>query len=635
MPTGNLAVVKLFAKIYVLVLALFTSFRLLLFIIEWNRLDGGTFWQVLQAFFMGLRFDLVISSYLLILPFFVTAITSHFTAIEKAGKKLLFWVTYPLFTLAFLVCTADIPYFSQFVSRFSVAAFGWFDSPVFVVKMIAQESKYWWYVLLFALHNLLFFRLLRKTISSSPIPKIMGKRHWIIPLHLVLTGLIFLAMRGRLDEKSPIKVGTAYFSNNAFLNQLGLNPNFTLLRSYLDSKEFKEVKLMNPQEALHLVQLQLGADTTLGHPLARTVVPGAEGAKPYNVVLVLMESMSAHYLARNNPTGLTPFLDSLSNTGWYFENAYSAGIHTFNGIFSTLFSYPAIAHQHAMKESNMQQYNGLSSILKKHNYSTIYFTTHDGQFDNVEGFLRNNQFETVISKPDYPQEKVKTTLGVPDHEMFAFSMEYLDQLAAKNQPFLSVYMTASNHVPHYVPEEFTPHSKGSKEQVIEYSDWSIQQFVHAAAKKPWFKNTLFVFVADHGFPVTGSYDVSLDYVQVPLIFYNPQLLGSAKTYSQLTSQLDIGPSILHLLNLPYTNTSLGQDVFSAEREFVVVNQHEKYGVFNQEWLLILYPDKAPELFKYRNLDKTNYAQEQPELVARMKQYAYSMVQTADYINQSN
>ncbi|NIS38165.1 hypothetical protein GWN91_03100, partial [Candidatus Saccharibacteria bacterium] len=39
--------------------------------------------------------------------------------------------------------------------------------------------------------------------------------------------LIFLAIRGRISAKSPIRWGTAFFSNYAFANQLGLNPLYT------------------------------------------------------------------------------------------------------------------------------------------------------------------------------------------------------------------------------------------------------------------------------------------------------------------------------------------------------------------------------------------------------------------------
>ena len=103
--------------------------------------------------------------------------------------------------------------------------------------------------------------------------------------------------------------------------------------------------------------------------------------------------MSAAKMGRyGSKDNLTPSLDSLALQGLCFDNIYTAGIHTYNGVFGTLFSFPALAMQHPMKASNMLKYNGIAATLKQYDYQTVYFTTHDGQFDNVEGFLYHNSF---------------------------------------------------------------------------------------------------------------------------------------------------------------------------------------------------------------------------------------------------
>jgi phosphoglycerol transferase MdoB-like AlkP superfamily enzyme len=277
---------------------------------------------------------------------------------------------------------------------------------------------------------------------------------------------MFIGIRGRVQEKSPIKVGTAYFSDNAFLNQLGLNPVFTFLRSYLDKLDQRNqiINLMDDATAIKNVRKYLGIENPIDdYPIARQVVSDSTGAKNFNVILVIMESMSAAKMTRHgNQNNLTPFLDSIANQGYYFENIYTAGIHTFNGVFSTLFSFPAIYLQNPMKESTMFRYNGFGHTLRKKGYSTTYFTTHDGQFDNIEGFLRANDFENIITLADYPSEKVKTTLGVPDDYMFEFSMPLIDGLAAENKPFFVAYMTASDHGPYYLPDYYQAQEQGDQ-----------------------------------------------------------------------------------------------------------------------------------------------------------------------------
>ncbi|TNE33135.1 LTA synthase family protein, partial [bacterium] len=449
--------------------------------------------------------------------------------------------------------------------------------------------------------------------------------------------LIILGIRGRTETKSPIRVGTAYFCNNPLLNKLGLNPNFTLIRSYLDSKiDYNQpIHLMDNQMAIDNVRKYLnivGNDTL--NPLLRFEEPDTaliDGKKP-NIVLVLMESMSAGKMKRHGDKhNLTPFLDSLSNEGIYFENTYSAGIHTYNGIFSTLFSFPAIFKKHSMKNTPIPEYNGIANTLDNLNYSTIFFMTHDGQFDNVEGFLMANGFDRVISQKDYPSEEIKTALGVPDDYLFRFSIPILNKLNEKGKPFFAALMTASDHGPRYIPDYFKPHSSNKEHQSVEYADYSLHKFIEIAKKQKWFDNTLFVFIADHGAPIGATYDLSLDYNHVPLLFYAPKMIKGNKVFSRMAGQIDVYPSIMGLLGLPYENNTLGINLFKNERPYIYFNVDDKYGVIDKYWLLIVKNNGKAGLYKYQNQDLKNYIDEEPHLSAEMKKYAESNIQSYQYI----
>lgn len=638
MKKENLSVVWLFIRIYGIALSIFTLFRVVLFAVEFNRIGNASLMEVFTSFLMGLRFDMVISSYILFLPFLFLSVHTLFSDVGRRTLNIVFLYLFVLFSLAFIVCAADIPYFSQFFSRFSYSAFDWFDTPDFVFKMIFQEPRYWAYTILFITLNLSFYFLMRRIFNRVILLKCNKQLFLSIPQYIVCLGVIFLGIRGRLEEKSPIKVGTAYFSNNSFLNQLGLNPNFTLIRSCLDSKKDKVVNFMDNEVAVKTLQAYIGvAEPSPFHPLLKKEPCLNENIQKHNVVIIIMEGMSAYYLKKHgNTENLVPFLDSISNTGYYFENCYTAGIHTHNGIFSTLFSYPALAGQHSMKESNMKQYDGIASTLKENNYSTIYFTTHDGQFDNVEGFLKNNQFETVISKKNYPRKKVKTTLGVPDDFMFEFSIPTLNELHNKGKPFLSVFMTASNHGPYYQPEYFQSKNPVLKKRMIEYSDWSIKKFITLAQSEPWFDNTIFVFIADHGAPIRSTYDISLDYVYTPLIFFAPSIITENKTFNKLAGQIDVFPSIMGLLNMEFDNSTMGINLFRDSRPYIFFNSHDKYGVIGKEWLLILYGDHSTGLYNYVSSDKINYADKMPAVAEKMRTYLFAHIQTYQFlIRQSN
>jgi len=628
----------LIVKIYLLSISTFFCFRLLLFLTELNKVGAlsENSSKILKAFSMGLRFDIVISGYILILPFIIISILTLFAVSSKTVNNILFYYTFFLFSVSFSLCAIDIPYFNQFYTRLNVTALEWLDSPVFVFKMIIQEPRYWIFILPAILLSIVFYKLLKRIFDNYRIHATSNTHFSIKVLVFILfIGVIFLGARGRISKKSPIRVGTSYFSDNAFLNQLGLNPVFTFMRSYMDSKDEKNkpINLIDEKVAIANVQKYLSIKPKHAtEPLSREINPETMNTKKHNVVLIIMESMSTAKMRRyGNKKNATPFLDSLANHSYYYENIYTAGIHTFNGIFSTLFSFPAIYRQHPMKEGNIIKYNGISSVLKNAGYSTTYFTTHDGQFDNAEGFLRSNDFDHIISQPDYPANEVKTTLGVPDDYMFRYSIPYISTLDEPKKPFFVTFMTASDHGPFYIPNYFKPHNTKIEDQITEYADWSLKQFMTMASKQSWFKNTLFVFIADHGAPINTPYDISLDYHHTPLVFYAPYILNESKTFDQIGGQIDVFPTIMGFLNQPYTNTTLGIDLNKETRPYIFINSDDKYGVLNRELFLIVRNDGSSNLYKYQNNNKTDFSKELKNEASQMNEYARSNLQVFQHI----
>ncbi|KAF0196431.1 MAG: sulfatase [Bacteroidetes bacterium] len=631
--------IGLILKIYGLAILFFFVFRLILFFTGIGNIDGiqASFADIVNAFIMGIRFDVVISGYLLVIPYL--ALTTMFLLNKRSVivSRIIFYFVLILFSISFLICAIDIPYFNQFFSRFTISAFQWLDSPVFVFRMVVEEPRYWVYTIPFILLTILFFRILRILFrKSGKLPLIRKALLVKIVVSVIFLGFMFAGIRGRLAQKAPIKVGTAYITDNAFLNQLGLNPVFTLMQSYLENldKRNEAIRLIDEQVAIKRVQQYLGiSPVNPYYPLYRQVIPDSVATNKPNVVIIIMESMAASKMKRNgNTQDLTPFLDSLALNSYYFDSIYTAGIHTFNGIFSTLFSYPAIFRQQPMRESRILQYNGISNTLKKLGYTTTYITTHDGQFDNVEGFLSTNDFDQIITEADYPSEEVKTTLGVPDDYMFRYSIPVINKLHEKGKPFLVSFMTASNHGPYYLPEYFSPRNTDLKDQIIEYSDWALQQFMKQAAKQKWYSNTLFVFVADHGIHKKRSYDISLEYHHTPLIFYAPALLPGSRIFNCIGGQIDIYPTIMGILHQPWINNTSGIDLMKDERPYIMVNSIDNYGVIGKEFFLIVKHNGSSKLFRYRNGSLKDYSVKYPGIKQQMDEYARCNLQVFQYIN---
>lgn len=615
-------------KLYIISIVIFFIFRGILFVTELDRIDltVDKYFDIIEAFFLGVRFDIVVSGYILLLPMLFIFVLDIFKYKSKITSSIIFAFIFTLFSLSFLIAAVDIPFFNQFFARLSVDVFEWMGSPIFVLKMVFQETKYFLFLIPPIVFIFLYYKLLKRVFRNNVFSNI--NTYLKIPLYLFVLLLMLVGVRGRTAIQSPIRIGTAYFCNNAFLNQLGLNPLFTFMDSYLVSLKSanKPINLINSGSAKANVQKYLKIEKqNYASPIARFIQPDSIASNKPNVVVVIMESMSVAKMKRGgNTNNLTPFLDSLSYQSLYFENLYTAGKHTFNGIFSTIFSFPALYSKHTMKQ--LRKYNGISNALKKYDYQTIYFTTHDVQYDNAEAFLLNNDFDSVIGEKDFPSDEIKTKMGVRDDYLFHFSMPILSKLAENDKPFLSVFMTISDHIPYYIPEYFHPTADNIEKQAVQYADWSLKQFIKEASQQKWFKNTIFVFVADHGKPIQADYAISLDYHHSPFLIYAPGILDTKKTLSCIAGQIDVYPTIMGLLKLPYINNTLGIDLLNESRPYIIINDDNKIGVLDNEYFLIMKEGENLKLYKYKTHDKHNYSEEYPDKATDMEKYAKSNLQ---------
>ena len=360
----------IFAAYFIAILCffIFRVLNVMVFCFSTEDQDVHLDWQLFKAFVLGWRFDTVVSAYILALPLIFVAVGDIANIKNKVYYRVIHIFVCLCFSVSFFLCAADIPYFNYFFTRLNVMALTWIDSLNFVVNMIVQEPSYFVYLFLFLIftvaYDWIMSKIYRKTLLSERT--VVSFTPTVI-VSIVLVFLCFLGMRGRLALKSPIRVGTAYFSNNPFLNQIGLNPVFTFIKSVEEKnkEKNKKVSLIDLNTARRIVagELSTPIDET------KSSVHLAEGT---NVVLIIMESMSADKVGYfNEKSDLTPCLDGIIRQSLSYDNAYTAGIHTYNGVYSTLFSHPAILSQHSMNKVLIPTMDGLPNVLKDKGYQTL------------------------------------------------------------------------------------------------------------------------------------------------------------------------------------------------------------------------------------------------------------------------
>ncbi|WP_291127429.1 LTA synthase family protein [Flavobacterium sp. UBA7682] len=593
---------------------------------------------ILHAFFIGFRFDTLVSFTILSLPALIGGIAFLFNFLSTTLLRFLYLFTAIGYTLAFMICAVDIPFFNHFFKRLNDTIFIWNNAGGFAFKMVLQEPGFYSFFIIFLVLILSFFWIIKKVAKKHIEIVVSRKRtlYYNISLLLFLYSILFIGMRGRVEKKSPMIAGTAFFSTYPFINQLGLNPVYTFIHSFLDKSKSENNRLnwIDDKIAIHEMRDEFSCDSSdIDCPLIRQELSVApfEGS---NVVLVIMESMAAHRMKRyGNTEKLTPYLDSLSSRSLVFDSTFSAGIHTFNGIYATLFANPALMKRHSLDQLTVPKMFGFSNVLKKKGYQNIFFTTHDELFDNMSGFLLANDFETIIGEKDYPSSEVKSALGVPDEYMFRFAIPKLNALSKKGSPFFAAFMTGSNHDPHIIPENtgFKKRHEESSLAVIEYSDWSVQQFMSYASKQSWYNNTVFVFVADHGVPLwNDTYDIPFSFHHIPFFIYAPGKT-EPQEFKKLALQTDVFPTVMSMIAKQYQNNTFGINLFTQQHKDIVFSSDDVLACMNDSLLYIYRSGRNSSLYKYRNNDKNDYIEKLPQLGQRMSTVAFSWLQTSQWM----
>ena len=133
-------------------------------------------------------------------------------------------------------------------------------------------------------------------------------------------------------------------------------------------------------------------------------------------------------------------------------------------------------------------------------------------------------------------------------------------------------------------------------RVINYSDHAIKQYFEKVKDKPWFKNTIFVFTADHcGVAHRDDYNTNMGRFLIPIFFYTPGGQLPVKCDStRLMQQTDIMPTILGVLNYQKPYFAFGKDVLDESDNYVnfVFNDRNGTSMYYLDDLMIEYDNNT-------------------------------------------
>ncbi|MNL08284.1 Lipoteichoic acid synthase 1 [compost metagenome] len=383
----------------------------------------------------------------------------------------------------------------------------------------------------------------------------------------------------------------------------------------------------------------------------RDYTPPADKTLPIkNVVVILMESMAGHSVgALGAPGNITPYLDQLSKEGLLFDRFFSNGTHTHQGMFATMACFPNLPGFEYLMQTpeGSHKLSGLPQLLSARDYDDVYVYNGDFAWDNQSGFFSNQGMTNFIGRNDFVNPVFSDpTWGVSDQDMFDRGLVELKARDGKDKkPFYALLQTLSNHTPYALPtplpvERVT--DRGSLNEhltAMRYSDWALGQFFEKARKEPYFKETLFVVVGDHGFGNERQItEMDLGRFNVPMLLIAPGIQEKfGKLDHTVGTQIDIVPTIMGRLGGEVRHQCWGRDLLNlpeGDTGFGVIKpsgSEQTTAIVTADQILVLPRDKdmAPKMYRYE-LGAKPHAEVVPDAprTAELKTKLEAFLQTA-------
>ena len=568
------------------ILSLYILFSTLIRIgfLFWSSTDlDFNLFYILRAFFTGFCYDFAVGTlFLLLYSIYILVFPKRWVG-SRFDKIFTYVYLAIVLLIIYFSLLAEIPFWDEFGVRFNFIAV---DYLIYTYEVISNiNESYPLPLIIFVLVALIVLtfvflqkrKIFRNTFSDKrPISKRFALFSLLIPA-LILSLIL--------------KNKQADFSNNLVLNELGKNGTFSFFSAFksneLDYETF--YPKIDDKEAYSVLKKNLLQEnqaylSNKWDDISRTTKSDNEQCP--NVILIAIESFSGDFLkAFGNKDNLTPNYDKLANESIFFTNLYATGTRTVRGMEALTLSVPPTPGISIVRRPDNQNLFSVATIFKEKNYQPYFIYGGDGYFDNMNNFFGGQGFDIVDRNRGNPlSDDIKTqrfnipdnevsfenAWGICDEDLYKQSIKYADKSSKLNKPFFQFVMTTSNHKPYTFPAGKIDLPQGDRNGAVKYTDYALGKFLADAKTKPWFKNTVFVIVADHCASSAGKWEINIDKHHIPAIIYN--LPQKAEKINRLTSQIDLMPTLFGYLGWNYTTSLYGKDInqtkIGEERAFI-------------------------------------------------------------------
>ena len=592
-------------KTYLLLLSLFSLGRLLLYVLYFERFEDMMLSESLLTFIYGARMDTIVLSIALVIPTLILAIAPKRIS-SMLSKTLKVYVLFWLLLFIF-VENATFPFFAQYDVRPNYLFLEYLEYPKEVGSLMLKEYKAALALSFVMMFVAGFFFMRSSFVDFSNAFKTPYLRRALLLLPLL--ALLFIGIRSSFGHRGA-NISDALYSQNRIINEITKNSLHSVGYAYYSSKKhgsksIKRYAKVELDEAYAMSAKILNIEyTDKKRPFFREVKTHFPQSKPKNLVIFIQESMGAQFVAfSGGREDLTPNMNRLAKESVAFSELYSNGTRSIRGLAAMSSGFLAVPGEGVLKRTKSQSdFFSVASLLKPYGYKSSFIYGGEARFDNMKSWYYGNGFDEVIEERDFEKTTFRSTWGVCDEDLVLEAHKKFVKHHQNGEKFVSVMFSQSNHAPFELPEnkiEFVSGvEKQSVENAIKYADFAIGRFFELAKAEAYFKDTVFIVVADHNVRVYGDDAVPVDMFHIPALIISDGV--APQLYTKLSSQPDVLATALDMIGVDLSYPILGHSIFSKKKEEVVLMQfNDTYALRQKDEIAIIAPDVKAKTYNYK------------------------------------
>lgn len=421
------------------------------------------------------------------------------------------------------------------------------------------------------------------------IPKIGEKysiRKEVRRAYFVLALAVLFLNLGLSETERP-QLLTRSFDRELLVKNIGTY-NYHLYDIYIQSKSSAQRALADGSELVEVDNYVKANQAAINNEMFGKY-------KGRNVIVVSLESLQSFVLENDmNGYEITPFLNSLihDKDTYYFSNFYhQTGLgKTSDAEFIVENSLFGLGRGAVFFTHGGNTYNSMAEKLGNNGYFTSVMHSNNKSFWNRDMIYQSLNIQKFYDIDSYDvNDENSVNWGLKDIPFFEQSVDLMTEMP---QPFYTRMITLTNHYPFTLDEEdkMIPEYNSNSGtlnryfQTVRYLDESLKVFFEELKEKGLYDNSIIVMYGDHygisenhnkamamylGKDKITPYDTAL-LQSVPLFIHIPGS-GDGHIIDKIGGQIDIRPTILHLLGIDTSNDmQLGADLFSDEHEDFVI-----------------------------------------------------------------